>query len=57
MKTANMSLGTKFYLSQGTTSGLLLLLGVTAIFSLTSLDGKLQKISSVSSATVRANSI
>ncbi|MBI4889289.1 MAG: MCP four helix bundle domain-containing protein, partial [Acidobacteria bacterium] len=44
MKTANMSLGTKFYLSQGITSGLLLLLGVASVASLSHLDGVLQRL-------------
>ncbi len=49
MKTANMSLGTKFYLSQGITSGLLLLLGVGAVASLSHLDGVLQRLTTMDS--------
>lgn len=44
MRIDKMSLGTKIYVSQGVTGGLLLLLGVSVMFSLNSIEGRLNRI-------------
>jgi methyl-accepting chemotaxis protein/methyl-accepting chemotaxis protein-1 (serine sensor receptor) len=49
MKLDNLSLGTKVYVSQSVTAGLLLLLGVTSIASMISVESKLNTIASVDS--------